>query len=98
MIFNEFSEFIEFSDKLFCKMGALSFEHTTSCIRDWGASIDMKTQVTERIFKLTLIHASAVFPEFTEFTEFTKFLFPLGKTQLYLLLMVAINTPLRAER
>ena len=40
-----------------------------------------KTQVPDKIFKLSLIHASMIY-QFPEFSEFAEFLFQLGETPL----------------
>ena len=54
-------------------------ETATSCVRDQDAS---KTQVAEKIFKLSPVHASVII-RFHEFAEFTEFLIHLGETSLY---------------
>ena len=50
-------EFSEFSDRNVIK-GIAVFEPVASCVRDSCYPCARKTQVTERIFKLTRIHAS----------------------------------------
>ena len=58
-----FTQFTEFSDKIICHYSEKKeFKPPNSCVRDLGCyRSTSKTQVRDRMFKLTPIHASVIY-------------------------------------